>query len=147
MIVVAHHTRYRLKTHSVLVLFLVSLGLWLAAATWYGRTALFIQTAVPVTGTVIDVIQQGKGYSPLIRFDNTAGEQFRFKPHSTQSPTTYAIGDQVSVYFDAARPAHSKVNSFASLWLGPMLLALAALANTLLAIIFHIALKRRQRSN
>lgn len=121
----------------------ISLVLLLAAAVWAGSNAMFIKKAVPVTGTVIDLVEQGRGVTPLIRFDNTTGEQFRFKPHSSQSPSPYVIGDQVNVYYDPVNPAHSKLDSFVGLWFGPLMLGIAGLVNLILGIILGRIFKHR----
>ena len=123
----------------------ISLVLLLLAGIWYGKNALFIRSAEEVTGTVIDIVEQGRGVTPLVKFKTSQGEEMRFKPHSSQSPSPYAIGDQVKVYYDATSPAHSKLDSFVSLWFGPMMIAIAGAVNALLAIILGIVYKRHQK--
>lgn len=117
----------------------------MVALVWFARTAQFLDDAIQVNGTVIDIVEQGKGVTPLIMFEDSDNTQYRFRPRSSQSPSPYQIGDVVQVYYDFDRPAHSKLDSFVSLWLGPTLIGSAGVVNLLLAIILGLVYKRKHK--
>ena len=139
---------YRLVS---LIMGIVAGGMLLAGAIWGGYNYLFIRQAETATGVVTDLIpvgRLGKGYYPQVQFTTLAGEEITYQPLSSQNPPAFAIGEQVTVYYDPANPERAKLDWFVNLWLGPMLLAMAGAIDVIVASVFFVLhLKKKQQQS
>jgi hypothetical protein len=97
----------------------VAAGFSIAAAlllwgTWhFGREALYLRAhGVRTTGTVLNA-----DGGPLIEYTTNDGRTRRFQSHVASNPPKYAIGDEVPMIFDPAKPNRAKIDSFSDQWL------------------------------
>ncbi len=76
-------------------------------------------------------------FAPLFEFTTPDGRTWSVEGNAS-SPPRHAVGDEVVVLYDAADPAGARVESFAGLWLGPMLAAAGGGAACAVALVLII---------
>jgi hypothetical protein len=90
-------------------------GLWA-----YLGTRAFLDRASAARGEVTALVrresQDGVTYAPAIRFRTARGQPIEFVATVSSRPPEYAVGDEVDVLYDPARPAGATIRSFSSLW-------------------------------
>jgi hypothetical protein len=118
--------------HLVLALGII---LMLAAIIWMGRTAQWVGSSITTEGSVIELIKdqrRSKGrqrtvYRPRVQFADANGQIRVFLSDVGQNPAAFELGDSVRVSYQPAsadsKVAAAKIVSFASLWLGSLILA------------------------
>ena len=103
----------------------ISIGSLIAIAglVWLIRTASFVSTAAKAPGqvTAMERSQGSHGFStfhPVFTFTDGSGII-----HTQRSSFGYSfeVGERVTVLYDAAIPKHSKIESFQTVWLGPLI--------------------------
>jgi len=107
----------------------------IVAGIWYGAESMaFLDTAARTDGTVIALKRErsAKGMAldhPVVRFTHPeSGEAVEFKSRFGIWPSPFAVGEPVEVAYDPADPSQAKIDSFWTIWLLPLLLALFGLA-------------------
>lgn len=135
-----------------LVVLLLGLGLLTGGYFTWKSTNSFLATAVKTEGKVIDLERESskdsKGntsytYYPQISFTTANNEDITFRGSSGSNPPSYSRGDIVEVLYDPKNPPNASINSFFSLWLGPIILGVLGGIITLVGFgIFKTSSKR-----
>lgn len=114
----------------------VGVGL-LAGGIWSVlRTRQFLQTAVSVPGVVVENVwredrtttgnarREGVtwAYYPRIRFRTADGQDINFVSNIGASPPSYRVNEAVAILYDPRQPSNASTSSFASLWVGSIVL-------------------------
>jgi len=131
------------KNISSYLFLLLGAGLLAAAFFNYKSTAAMIARAERVSGEVVELELRGGGagsrrsyaYYPKIKFTTPAGQQMVFSSSSGAKPPAYKVGEKVEVYYNADDPGGAMVNSFMSLWMISVILAVFGL------VIFAVGIK------
>ena len=104
---------------------LVGLGMLVGAFYLYSNTRAFLETAAKAEGTVTELVRSRSNdsttYRPVVRFSQN-GHQFEFTSSSGSNPPGYSRGEKVEVFYNPANPQDAKINSFFSVWGGPVIL-------------------------
>jgi hypothetical protein len=141
---------------------LIGLGLLLGACWSYDSTRRFVAGAATATGSVTELVRRegrergdSPTYAPTVRFRTARGQPVEFVGTPISNPPAYAIGDQVRVLYDAARPERASLDGFFSLWgvaliLGGIGALFTAVGGFLLALYVRVLLdevaRARQRA-
>lgn len=85
------------------------------------RTALFLRTAQPTTGTIVELIEResddgGTLYAPVYTFVDTSGRTNRVISSSASYPPVGLVGDKIPVLFDPKNPSRAELDRFFDLW-------------------------------
>ena len=90
----------------------------------------FLDTAARTDGTVVELERKrsAKGMAmdhPVVRFTpRETGETIEFKSRFGMWPSPFAVGEPVEVAYDPAYPSQAEIDSFWTIWLLPLLIAL-----------------------
>lgn len=95
------------------------------ALFWCLHTRNFLKTAVTADGVVIENVyshsSRGSGtYHPRVRFRTAGGQDLIIDSNVGTNPPSYRAGEPVEVLYDPGNPTHFSINSFLSLWFGPV---------------------------
>src|SRR5262245_29623954 len=87
----------------------------------------FTRDAVDATGTVVAFRKVSPksttlGWAPVVRFRDAEGQELDIVGDIASNPPSYAIGDRVGLLYLPGDPRHAHLDSFASRWLGPLVL-------------------------
>lgn len=91
------------------------------------HTAVFVLGASKAPGTVIEMERDatsdgGSTYHPIFAFTDAAGILHTQRSSFGSSDFAFEAGEQITVVYDPKKPSRSKINSFQTLWLGPIIL-------------------------
>jgi hypothetical protein len=106
---------------------LVGAGLLIGAAALAIHTRGFLETAKHAPGTVIEmiIVRDNDGsvtYKPLVEFTAMNGATVSFASNSSSNPPSYRVGEEVGVLYAPDDANDARIDSFGSLWLGPIIL-------------------------
>lgn len=96
-----------------------------AGLIWLIWTAGFVSRATKAIGQII-AMERSEGseggpiYQPVFTFTDSGGISHTQRSSSSTSEFSFEIGDRVTVLYDSATPKHSKIESFETVWLGPL---------------------------
>ncbi|MFA6103144.1 MAG: DUF3592 domain-containing protein [Victivallaceae bacterium] len=86
------------------------------------RTILFLQCAVPASGTIIELIEYKGGndngdsfYVPYLVFQDAKGETRKSRLRMTKIPPG-KIGDKIEILYNPKNPDRAEENNYDSLW-------------------------------
>jgi hypothetical protein len=106
----------------------VGLGSLIAIAglIWLVRTVAFVATATKAPGTVIEVERttSSKGasiYHPIFTFSDASGIMHTQRTFVGSSTYTFEPGNKVAVLYIASEPTRSEIDSFQTIWIGPLI--------------------------
>ncbi len=97
----------------------LGLGLGGGGLYWANNTRAFIDRTEEAPGTVVAVQLSGDYYHPVVQFNTAAGQSRIFRSSVGSRPSTYDVGESVTVVYDPSRPTEARIRSFLSLWGGP----------------------------
>jgi hypothetical protein len=85
------------------------------------RTALFLRTAQPTTGIIIELIERESDdgntlFAPVYTFVDTTGRTNRVSSSSASYPPVGLVGDKIAVLFDPEDPSRVELDRFFDLW-------------------------------
>jgi Protein of unknown function (DUF3592) len=107
---------------------LVAAGIlmFVAGALWCVNTATFASHASKAQGIIIGnerskTYGRGEAYYPIYEFVDDADIIHNAKTPYASSTFAFKQGDHVTVLYEHEDPTHSTIDSFKTLWLGPML--------------------------
>jgi hypothetical protein len=85
------------------------------------RTALFLGTAQPTTGTIVELIERKSDdgdilFAPVYTFVDTTGRTNRVISSSASYPPVGLVGDQIPVLFNPKNPSRAELDRFFDLW-------------------------------
>jgi hypothetical protein len=97
----------------------------IAGLVWLVRTAAFVGRATQVPGQVITVERSagskgGSVYHPVFTFADSAGIVHTQRSSFGSSDLSFGTGERVNVLYDPTAPGLSKIESFETVWLGPV---------------------------
>jgi Protein of unknown function (DUF3592) len=105
---------------------LIGAGMLVVACCLYFNVREFLGTAERTEGTVVALRRQVSSdsttYVPVVRFQ-LAHRHIEFDSGIGSRPPRYTVGEKVPVLYQPANPYQAKIDSFLSLWFGPVLLA------------------------
>jgi hypothetical protein len=71
--------------------------------------------------------------APTIRYRDATGHEYAFTARGAATrPASYAVGEQVTVYYDPAQPYDAQLHGFLAQWMGPAMVIGMGLVFTLL---------------
>ena len=117
-----------MKNTSIVKYIFLTIGLiFLAGALYFYLSKQdFLKKANIAQGTVIELVRKktdkSTTYSPVILFTTKEGNEIKFTSSISSSPPSYNEGERVEVLYDPKNPKEASINSFASLWIGPLVL-------------------------
>jgi hypothetical protein len=91
------------------------------------NTRSFVAKSVTTQGTVIDLIRRTSGssrssvYYPMIQFTTSSGDRIIFEANSGSSQPAFKKDQQVEVLYNPQQPNSAVINSWAELWLLPVI--------------------------
>lgn len=93
---------------------------------WGVNTKKFVDGAERASGTVIELERRqsgddGPSYYPVVRFTDAAGNDVTFTSSTGSNPPSKREGDKVDVLYDPRNPREAELDSFFSLWFGPLM--------------------------
>ncbi|MFH2063139.1 MAG: DUF3592 domain-containing protein [bacterium] len=81
-------------------------------------------------------------YHPVISFLTEDGQTVEYRSDFGTSPPVHEVGEKVDVIYDPQDPSRAEIDSFVSLWLGPILVAGGGVLITAVGLL-DIVLSRR----
>lgn len=92
---------------------------------WLGNTASFVMRAAKASGTILEVERSttSKGrsaYHPIFSFRDASGITHTQRTSTGSGYYSFERGENVTVLYDPSAPKNSKIDSFMTLWLGPL---------------------------
>ena len=134
----------------MVVLMLVGVGMAVGAGAWYLSNRAFARKGMRAEGTVIAVLkghrysrrQWRTTYTPSIQFETAQGQSVIFQGPSGSSG--HRVGGKVRVLYDPDEPTKAKIDTFAALWLGPIILGGMGVV---FAIIAGLSLRNLKKAN
>lgn len=97
----------------------------IAGSIWLIRTAAFVSRAAKAPGQVIAMERSegskgGSVYHPVFTFTDSAGIVHTQRSSFGSSDYSFEAGEHVTILYDSTAPKHSQIESFQSVWLGPL---------------------------
>lgn len=97
----------------------------IAGVIWLIVTAVFVSRAAKAPGQVIAMersqgSESGSVYRPVFTFTDSGGIIHTQVSSFGSSDFSFAVGEPVTVLYDPITPKHSKINSFQTIWFGPL---------------------------
>lgn len=135
--------RQNLTPQKAIILLLFSAVLFMAGAVWYSYNYWFTRNAILASGQIVDVVSSGKTDHPVIQFTTADGVVVEFTSVSGQNASAFTIGKPVEVYYDPTSPQRARLNSFMSLWFGPMMLNVVGLIDAVVGIVLYAVLRHK----
>lgn len=125
------------------VLLITVAGICLAIAVFsFVQTRLFYKRAEHSTGKVVQVEEQ-RGHDgeiahvSIFEFVDSSGKVHTVRDSVASQPASHKVGDAVVVLYETRSPSDARLESFASLWLGSVVMAsLGALALVFSLLLF-----------
>ncbi len=120
----------------------------------YRSTSTFVAGATQIEGKVVELIEKitddaenGRSYAyfPRVEFVDSTGVTRNFISTSGGNPPSYREGDPVEVTFPQNRSEDARINSFMSLWFGPIVMAAFGAIFTLVGGGLLLSLRGRAR--
>ncbi|PBJ09034.1 DUF3592 domain-containing protein [Flavobacterium sp. ACN6] len=108
------------------VFLIIGAALLTGAFFLYQNKSAFLEKAVSVQGTVIEMVAKRSDnsttYSPVISFKTKSGQEITFSSSISSNPPSYSVNETVEVLYNPADPKEANINTFSSLWIGPLIL-------------------------
>ena len=97
----------------------------IAGLIWLTRTGLFVLRAAKAPGSVIEMQRSessdgGTLYRPVFAFSDAGGIIHTHVASMASSTFTFEPGEKVTILYDPSAPKRSKIDSFHTVWLGPL---------------------------
>ncbi|HEX6614415.1 MAG TPA: DUF3592 domain-containing protein [Rhodanobacteraceae bacterium] len=139
------------------VMLVVGVAMLAGAVYMYNDARGFLADAVHAQGTVVDLQRTESlshddnhtytsvSYYPMVQFTDASGKRIEFTSGSGSNPPAYSRGDQVDVLYHADAPEKARINSFMSLWFGPLLVGGLGVVFTAIGIAMVVVPIRRRR--
>ena len=112
-----------------------------ASARLAWSTHVFMASAVREHGEVIGFVAG----SALVRFKPEGDDPHRVLSTVSSEPPQFHEGDKVAVLYPAGRPNEARIDTFAEIWSGPLILAAIGAVVGMLAAAWSGALARLTR--
>ncbi len=125
-----------------LCLGIVALGLFGGAVWAYFKQKGQMESRVPTTGTVVELVHQSTTggrtgiFCPVVEFSLPSGEKITFTSDFGSRPPSHKIGQSVKVRYDPADPHKAEIESGMTTWLAPVILVFMGAIACCLTIAF-----------
>jgi hypothetical protein len=109
----------------LIVFFLIGSIACLFGAYSIASTRAFLAHSIEVPGQVVQMMDRGGTWSPIVEFADKAGVSRLLRSTQSTSPPLFFVGQEVSVVYDPSDPGfplNAKINTFLELW-GPTMFA------------------------
>jgi hypothetical protein len=98
----------------------------IAGLVWLVRTITFVMYAAKTPGTIIEMERDttskgGSSYHPIFTFSDGSGIIHTQRTFVGSSTYTFSVGDKVTVLYYVSEPERSEIDSFQTIWLGPLI--------------------------
>ena len=99
----------------------------IAGLIWLVRTVLFVASATKTPGTVVEVeriptFHKGQIIDrPIFTFSDASGIIHTQRTFVGSSSYSFESGDKVTVLYVASEPTRSEIDSFQTIWIGPLI--------------------------
>ncbi len=126
-----------------IIVLLIGLGLLTGGYFAWKHQSSFLATAVKAEGTVVSMDRESSRdsngntsytYYPQISFTTADNQSIEFRGSTGSNPPSYQTGDKVEVLYDPKTPTSASINSFTSLWLGPIILGVLGAVFSLVGV-------------
>ena len=115
------------KTIGIIIFVIIGVGLTTAGLVWLGRTIVFVNSANRTTGTVVEIQivksrRSGATYRPVFTYADASG-MVHTNPSASSSSgpgIEFHVGDKVDVLYTGAGATRAEIDSFGTIWLGPV---------------------------
>jgi hypothetical protein len=112
--------------------FVVGGLLALAGLLWLSWTAVFVLRAAKASGQITDMApssgRRGTSWYPIFMFMDAHGVLRTKRSHVGSSSNTFVPGQQVTVLYLPSDPQNCEIDSFHTLWFGPLCFTVLGLA-------------------
>lgn len=119
------------RTFQGIVFVIISVIIVAIAAHTAADERRFVSTAQKAKGMVVNLLTERHDnktrYRPEVQFTAPDGQQIKFRSSMSSSPPAYREGESVGVLFDPANPRKAEIDSFKTLWMGPLIAGLMGL--------------------
>lgn len=104
------------------ILFLAGMGLIFGSVSYFTFTGArsLIESGKSAEGTVTALVQ-GKGYTPVVRFQTASGETIEGKSHFGSNPPQFKVQDKVRVFYKDSNPKEWTIDSWWDLYFLPVM--------------------------
>lgn len=94
------------------------------------HTEYFLLHAIRAKGTIIHMVpveRESDGsvtleYAPVFSFQTESGQNYSITSNTSTNPPEFRDGDAITVLYSRGNPNGAKLDSFAQLWLTPVIL-------------------------
>lgn len=135
----SHASAMRWGVAVVLLPFVAAAVYATAQAVW------FVSAAARAEGTVVAKSEDGLPSLTVAYMPRGAAEPLQIESDGTESYGAVPLGAKITVFYDAERPAHARLDLFLELWLWPMIFGVLALLVALPFLLALRSLSRRRR--
>jgi Protein of unknown function (DUF3592) len=127
--------------------------LGIGGSIWLVYTLWFVAHASKTEGRIVAMERRddSKGhatYSPVFTYNDASSVTHTQSCSMSSSSFSYEVGEKVTVLYDPARPINSKIDTFTTIWLFPLvLIGMSLFSGSFVAIWFIAAssiIKKRQ---
>ena len=122
---------------------IIGAGLFIGACFVFANTLVFLKTAIPASGTVVELLpvksDESTTYQPLVTFNDKKGTKIEFASGNSSNPPSYDVGEKVEVLYNPINPKNAKIKGFYTIWLGGVILAVAGAIFFTVGISFFIS--------
>ena len=141
-------------TRLILLWFSAMAGLMAIGGTiWFAHTVWWVAHATKAQGRIVAMERRGssKGnpmYSPVFAYDDGSGVTHTQICGMSSDAFSYEAGEKVTVLYDPARPIHSNIDSFVTVWLFPLVtIGLSLFSGSFVVLLFFASnsmMKKRE---
>lgn len=116
-------------------------------AIWLFRTAAFMRNAARAPGHVIAMDRRAgaEGYHAVFTFTDSSGGVHTQRSSFYSSKFAFEPGEQVIVLYNPKTPKHSEIDSFKTLWFGPVFVTGFGMMFVVFARFLHFVWTRAMR--
>ncbi len=111
-----------------LCLGIIAFGLFAGAVWAYFKQRSQMESRIPVTGTVVELVHRsttgGRSgiFCPVVEFGLPSGERITFTSDFGSRPASHKVGQSVNVRYDPTDPRKAEIESGMTTWLAPVIL-------------------------
>ena len=116
---------------------------FLVGAVWaYFRQKSQMESRIPATGTVVELVHRSTTgsrsgiFCPVVAFSVPSGEKIQFTSDFGSRPAGHKIGQSVNVRYDPTDPQKAEIESGMTTWLVPLILVFMGTIACCLTVIF-----------
>ncbi len=104
---------------------IIGAGMLVGTFFWFQHVESFIAESAKAEGKVTEVVRSRSSdsttYKPVVQFNAPNGELIEFMSDTGSNPPSHTVGEKVEVLYLPDNPHDAKINSFFTLWFGPLI--------------------------